>query len=356
MKAVVRSAPGVLQLEDMPDPVPRHGQVVVRSLVCGICGSDLHALHQAEHMFSVAMGEPKKALGKIVFGHQFCAEIVDYGPGTSRRLPVGATVVSMPFGTGPDGMEPIGYSENLPGGFAQYMVLDEMLLLPVPGGLSPGEAAMVEPVAVGEHAINAARLSDQSVAMVIGCGQIGLAVIATLKARGFGPVIAVEFSERRRKVAELLGADVVIDPAKESPHARWSDYDVPSTMQELAVVRHLGGSPADAVIFECVGKKGLLQSLIKDSPPGAQIVVAGVCMETDYFEPVLASAKEVSIRFVNAYTMGEFAQTLDNIAEGRIDAAAMISGTVGLAEVAATFERLKNPEGEVTVLVDPGMV
>ncbi len=352
MKAVVRSAPGVLEIEEMEQPKPAKGQVLVRSLVCGICGSDLHALHHAEHMFGVMTGGGDKPKGKMVFGHQFCAEILDYGPGTSRKLAIGSTVVSMPYASGPKGMEQLGYSEILPGGFAEYMVLDEALLLPVPNGLSAAEAAMVEPVAVGEHAVNAARLSGKSVAMVIGCGQIGLAVIASLKARGFGPVIAVDFSERRRKVAEKLGADIVIDPAKESPHARWAELNVPATMKDLATARYRG-APGDAVVFECVGKKGLLQKLMTEGPPAAQIIVVGVCMETDYFEPVMASAKELSLRFVIAYSMEEFAQTLGNISDGKIDAAAMISNTVGLSGVAGAFERMRDAEAEVTVLVDP---
>ncbi len=357
MKAVVRTEPGVLKVEDMELPQPGKGQVLVRSLVCGICGSDLHALHHLEHMFSVVPGRQGKAgkpVGKTVFGHQYCAEIVDFGPDTSRRLPLGSTVVSMPYASGPGGrMEQIGYSQLLPGGLAQYMVLDENLLLPVTNGLSAAEAAMVEPIAVGEHAVNAARLSKRSVAMVIGCGQIGLSVIAALKARGFGPVIAVDYSAMRRGVAEKLGADLVIDPAGESPHARWEDFEVPATMQALAAARY-GGDPADAVIFECVGKRGVLQGLIEQAPPAAQFVVVGVCMETDYFEPVLAAAKELSLRFVIAYSGEEFAQTLGSISEGKIDAAAMISNTVGLSGVEAAFERMRDAEAEVTVLVDPG--
>jgi len=358
MKAVVRSAPGVLEIEEIDAPVPGKGQVLVRSMVCGICGSDLHALHHLEHMFSLMdtnkkPDSPKANRGKTVFGHQFCAEILDYGSDTTCKLPVGSAVVSMPYASGPNGIEQLGYSQNLPGGFAEYMVLDEGLLLPVPNGLSAAEAAMVEPIAVGEHAVNAAKFTDKSVAMVIGCGQIGLAVIATLKSRGFGPVIAVDFSERRRKVAEKLGADVIIDPAKESPHTRWSDFNVPGTLQDLAIARYMG-SPADAVIFECVGKKGLLQQLIAEAPPASQFIVVGVCMETDYFEPLIAAAKELSLRFVIAYQMHEFASTLTTISEGKIDAAAMISNTVGLSGVVDAFERMKNAELEVTVLVDPG--
>jgi threonine dehydrogenase-like Zn-dependent dehydrogenase len=357
MKAVVRSAPGVLEVDDIDAPVPGKGQVLVRSLVCGICGSDLHALHHLEHMFDVMAPPDKKPgaekkLGKTVFGHQFCAEIVDYGTGTNRKLPVGSAVVSMPYASGPNGIEQLGYSQNLPGGFAEYMVLDEGLLLPVPNGLSAEEAAMVEPIAVGEHAVNAARFTSKSAAMVIGCGQIGLSVIATLKSRGFGPVIAVDFSERRRKVAEKLGADIIIDPSKESPHARWTDFNVPATLQDLAIARYMG-DPADAIIFECVGKKGLMQKLMQEAPPASQFVVVGVCMETDYFEPVIAAAKELSLRFVIAYNMQEFANTLTTISEGRIDAAAMISNTVGLSGVADAFDRMKDAELEVTVLVDP---
>ena len=354
MKAVVRSKPGVLELAEVQQPVPGSGQVLVRSLRCGICGSDLHALDHFEHMFSVIPGR-QPAKGKVVFGHQFCAQIVDYGPDTSRRLSIGSNVVSMPYARGPSGMELVGYSDKLPGGFGEYMVLEEMLLLPVASTLSIPDAAMVEPLAVAEHAVNAARFSDKSVAMVVGCGPIGLTVIASLKARGFGPVIAADFSERRRRAAEILGADVVVDPGKDSPHSRWSDFNVPTTIEALAVARYVG-TPADAVIFECVGRKGLLQSLMVDGPPGAQIIVVGVCMETDQFEPILASAKEINLRFVNAYNASEFSSALSNLTEGRINTTPMISSTVGLAGVADAFRRLRDPEAEVTVLIQPDKV
>ena len=356
MKAVVRSAPGVLDVEDMAIPEPRSGQVLVRPLACGICGSDLHALHHLEHMFEVmpAMGgKPPGPIGKTVFGHQFCAEIVDFGPDTAKALPVGSAVVSMPYASSEQGMQQLGYSQTLPGGFSDYMVLEEGLLLAVPNGLSAPEAAMVEPIAVGVHAVNAARFTAKSVSMVIGCGQIGLSVIAALKARGIGPVIAVDFSERRRKVAEQLGADVVIDPAEQSPHSSWADYEVPATLQEHAIAKYTG-DPADAIIFECVGKKGVLQQLINDAPPASQFIVVGVCMETDYLEPVVASAKELSFRFVMAYGMDEFAQTLDWVADGKIDADAMISNSVGLSGVSAAFERMAEASSEITVIVEPG--
>src|SRR5437763_10317934 len=91
-------------------------------------------------------------------GHEFCAEIVDYGPRTARRLTPGTRVCSMPVLQRPEGRQTIGYSNDHPGGYAEFMRLCEELLLEVPNGLATDHAALTEPMAVGLHAVNKARL------------------------------------------------------------------------------------------------------------------------------------------------------------------------------------------------------
>ncbi|MCV5706983.1 hypothetical protein OFN27_27825, partial [Escherichia coli] len=88
----------------------------------------------------------------------------------------------------------IGYNPDIPGAYAEYMPLAERMLLPVPDGMDPDHAALTEPMAVGVHAVNHARLAPADVPLVIGCGPIGLAVIAALKLHGVGPIIAADFS------------------------------------------------------------------------------------------------------------------------------------------------------------------
>lgn len=355
MKAVVRRGRALVCAE-IPDVVPTAGQVVARTLACGICGSDLHALPHLDLM--VEMGRRAGSSGALdpaadlVMGHEFCAEIVDYGPQTARRFAPGARVVSMPYAIGPKGPELIGYSNRFPGGFAEHMALTESMLLEVPNGLPSEHAAMVEPMSVGVHAVACADLAGRPVALVIGCGPVGLAVVAALKLKGVGPVIASDYSPARRALAEKMGADIVVDPAETSPHGRWDEFDVPGTLARFSMARLSGADMRSAIVFECVGAPGVLQSIIEKCPPLSQIVVVGACMEEDRIVPVLAINKQLRMRFVFAYTAEEFAQTLHDIAEGRIDVAPLYGGTVGLSSVAAAFAELATPE-KAKIVVDP---
>lgn len=358
MRAVIRRNKQLV-CDDIPDLTPDQGQVLVRTLACGICGSDLHSLHHMEHMIDLTRRAGGMNVGfdptvDTVFGHEFCAEVLDHGPGTSRTIKAGARVVSIPATLTPaGGVEMLGFSNVLPGGFAERMILSEALLLEVPNGLPTDKAALTEPFAVGAHAVAKARLDPDSVSLVIGCGPVGLAVIAGLKARGHGPVIAADYSPRRRAAAEMLGADLVIDPAIESPHARWEAFGVPTARAAQNMARMMGKTFGRPVVFECVGSPGVLQSLIEAAPAGAQIVVAGVCMETDRIEPAIAITKEIELTFVFGYSPEEFAATLHDIAEGRIDVSNVVTGTVGLDGVAQAFKDLGDPEAHVKILVAP---
>ena len=104
------------------------------------------------------------------------------------------------------------------------MRLTEFLLLEVPNGLSTERAALTEPMAVGYHAVKKARLEKDDAPLVIGCGPVGLAVIAALKLDGVHPIVAADFSPRRRELALQMGADFVVDPKKSrltQAGARW---------------------------------------------------------------------------------------------------------------------------------------
>ncbi|HEX7886029.1 MAG TPA: zinc-binding dehydrogenase, partial [Phenylobacterium sp.] len=302
MRAVIRRDKRLI-CDEVADLKPGAGQVLVKTLACGICGSDLHALHHMEHMVEMSRraGAPDSGFdprADMVFGHEFCAEILDHGPGSAKTLKAGTRVVSVPMTMHQGEIEPLGFSNRLPGGFAQQMLLTEALVLEVPNGLPTEKAALTEPFAVGAHAVAKAKLEPKSTSLVVGCGPVGLAVIAALKARGHGPVIAADFSPRRRAAAEKLGADIVVDPAVENPHERWETLGVPRTRAAQTMMQMMGKPLAQPVIFECVGRPGVLQALIDAAPVGAQIVVAGVCMETDKIEPSIAVAKEIELTFV----------------------------------------------------------
>ncbi len=357
MRAVVRRA-GKLICDTIDELDPGPGQVRVKTLSCGICGSDLHALHFLENMVEAGRrsggGGDLNPAADIVFGHEFCAEVLENGPGASRFKP-GTRVVSMPVNMSPTSFDAVGYSNRYPGGFAERMILTDALLLEVPNGLSTDHAALTEPMAVGAHAVASAALDKNSVSLVLGCGPVGLAVIAALKVRGHGPIIAADFSPRRRAAAEAMGADIIVDPAETGPHTKWSELGVPTTAEGMRAALFGGIQYGRPVVFECVGAPGVLQSVMEGCPPKAQIIVAGVCMEADRIEPSLAINKQLDLRFVLGYTPEEFGQTLFQIAEGKIPVEPLITSKVGLDGVAQAFVDLGNPESNVKILVDPSL-
>jgi 2-desacetyl-2-hydroxyethyl bacteriochlorophyllide A dehydrogenase len=337
MKAAIFRG-GDIVVDSLPDPIPALGQVLVKTLACGICGSDLHAAKHAHRMVAVTKRIPGRVpmdLSRdVVFGHEFCCEVLDYGPATERRFKSGTRVCSMPLMMETDGPKGMGYSNTYVGGYAEQMLLSAPLMLEVPNGLPTEHAALTEPLAVGVHAVEKAALTGGEAPLVVGCGPVGLAVIAALRLKGIRPIVAADFSPKRRELAEMMGADIVVDPATEQPDAK------------LEPTRR-------AAIFECVGVPGVLQQLFERAPRDGRLIVVGVCMEPDTIEPMFGIVKELSLQFVLGYTPDEFARSLRLLAEGQVDAEALITGKVGLDGVKAAFAELGNPERHTKILVEP---
>jgi threonine dehydrogenase-like Zn-dependent dehydrogenase len=350
---------GEIVVDSMAEPTPGPGQVLVRTLACGICGSDLHARKHAHRMVEMTKffpgRKPMDLSRDVVFGHEFCCEVLDCGPGTQRRFREGTRVCSLPALLTAEGPQGIGYSNDNVGGYAERMLLSEALLLEVPNGLAPNHAALTEPLAVGVHAVAKANVRGNEVPLVIGCGPVGLAVIAALKLKGLHPIVAADYSPARRALAQKLGADVVVDPASSQPFASWAGHAAMSAEEKAARPPLQAMLPAlkPALIFECVGVPGIIQQVFEGAPRDARIVVVGVCMESDRAEPMLGILKELNVQYVLGYTPEEFAQSLRLIAEGQVDAASMVTASVGIDGVAQAFADLANPEAHTKIIVEP---
>jgi threonine dehydrogenase-like Zn-dependent dehydrogenase len=368
-----------LEITDLPAPVPEKGQVLLEVLRCGICGSDLHARHHCDELAEVMVESGyagfMRSQQSIVFGHEFCGRVAEYGPKARKRVPTGADVVAVPLLRRAGQVHAVGLSAAAPGAYAEQMVVEESLMLPVPNGLSPELAALTEPLAVGWHAVRRGEVGKRTVAVVIGCGPIGLAVISMLKADGVRHVVASDFSPARRELAAACGADAVVDPARESPYAGGADHGhltgataaldlAVGTMEKLrrfAVPWHqiwraaerLGAKPKSPVVFECVGVPGVIDDIIAAAPLFSRVVVVGVCMGADRIRPAMAINKEIDLRFVLGYSPLEFRDTLYMLAEGKVNPRPLITGQVGLDGVDAAFDALGNPEAHAKILVDP---
>src|SRR5512132_4604865 len=231
-----------LEVLDRPEPTPGRGQVRLEVLRCGICGSDLHARHGLDDWADLARRAGYDRFGRshepVVFGHEFSGSVAEYGPACKRDVPTGTPVVALPLLRGPAGVDAVGLSVHAPGGYAEQLVAQESMTLAVPNGLDPSVAALTEPMAVAWHAVRRGDVGKRQVAIVIGCGPVGLGVVLMLKAKGVRTVVASDFSPGRRALAAACGADVVVDPARDSPYAASprDDHltDMPSAL-ELAV-------------------------------------------------------------------------------------------------------------------------
>ena len=379
MKAVVCHQTN-LSVADLPDPVPGPGQVLLEVTRAGICGSDLHARRHADQLADIASAvgylDVMRPDEHVVMGHEFSGRVADYGPRTRGSWSPGTPVVSLPMIRIGDKVQMTGLSARAPGAYAERVLVQESLTMDVPNGLAPETAALTEPMAVAWHAVRRSGVRKRQTAVVVGCGPIGLAVILMLKARGVRTVIASDFSPGRRALAEVCGADVVIDPGAESP---WTGFEQSryitdanhlfdlalDTMGKLRKVPLLpwwqviraaeaaGATPTGPVVFECVGVPGIIDDIVTNAPLASRVVVVGVCMEPDTIRPAMAINKEIDLRFVFAYQPHEFREALHLIAEGKVDPTPLVTATVGLDGVAGAFDALADPERHAKILIDP---
>lgn len=359
--------------------MPGKGQLLIEVTRAGICGSDLHARHHcdeaADVIAEIGYGDFMRSDQSVVFGHEFSGRVAEHGPGCRKTVPAGADVVAVPLLRSGGDVHTVGLSTLAPGAYAEQMLVEESLAFEVPNGLAPDLAALTEPMAVGLHAVRRGEVKKRDVAIVIGCGPVGLSVILHLKARGVRDVIASDFSPGRRELARACGADVVVDPAAESPYdTAASEGHLKSAPEALdtavGVVEkahrlrlpwwHVwraaevaGVRPKRPVVFECVGVPGVIDEIIAKAPLFSRIVVVGVCMGADRFRPAMAINKEIDMRFVVGYSPSEYRESLHKLAEGEVNAGPLVTGTVGLEGVDGAFTALGDPETHAKILIDP---
>jgi threonine dehydrogenase-like Zn-dependent dehydrogenase len=283
------------------------------------------------------MGRQRPDLGRDVFmGHEFSAEVLELGPDTVGPAP-GTVVTSLPILITSTGMRPIVYSNDVAAGYGEEMLLSTPLMVEVPNGLEPRHAALTEPMAVGVHAVSRSSIAPGEGAVVLGCGPVGLAVVAALRLKGIDHIVAADLSAARRATAARLGAHEVVDPRDETAFAAWGRT----------------GGIRTLVVFEAIGVPGILNEILRCSPMFSRVVVVGMCMQPDTVVPFFAIGKELNLQFVLGYDPLEFNATLRHIADGEIPVAPLITGEVDLDGIGGAFEALADPEEHVKILVVP---
>lgn len=335
MKAAVFKEFGQpMVVEDVADPTPDENQMVVKVGYCGICGTDLHSTREG----------PAAVPCDSILGHEFVGEVVEVGKAIAKDWQKDDRVCSLPFlgcgrcqscmnGRPFECAEVILTGLQTPGGFAEYVKTGASETIKLPDELEMERAALIEPLAVALHAIRVGEMQAGQRVLITGAGPIGLAVALWARFLGARDVVVSEFAEQRKALAAQLGASAVIDPAGDIA-AQFADAT--------------GGEPD--MIFECVGAPGLLQQCVEVAPRRSTIVPVGVCENPDTFLPFLALAKELQFKFAIAYTRDDFETVIAMLAQGRIDASAMVTDIVSLDAMPAAFEALRTPTTQCKVL------
>ena len=334
---------GQVHVGEMPDPVPAKGQALVRTHSCGLCASDQHFLHSGEKMVALSLdiGGPFSHvdLGRVIVpGHEYVGEIIDYGPGSTRPLKTGTRVTSLPAVFGRDGrVDIVGHSNDFPGGYGEYMVLDETLLMEVPTALDDDMAAMTEPLAVGLEHARQGRPTKDDIVLVVGCGAIGLAVIAGLKLMAAAPIIATDLDPARRDLAIRMGAHIALDPHDLSPYGPVPDL----------------GNRRATLVYECVGRPGLLDTITRSVGYGARIVMGGFCQEPESIFVPCAQMKKLQVIFAGGEEQQDLDTALRAIADGTIDVAPWVGARIGVTGVGRALDTMAERGAPIRTVVDP---
>jgi 2-desacetyl-2-hydroxyethyl bacteriochlorophyllide A dehydrogenase len=335
VKAAVFHGPRDVRTEEVPDPVPGDGDVLIRVRACGICGSDLHTY---KHGLFPELGIPVDS-GRIL-GHEFSGDVVEVNgevPGVSAGDRV--TTIFM-------------------GGAAEFLRIPALVtpaICRLPDNVSYEEAATVEPLANSVHAVALANLNGGETSVVLGVGIIGLGVIQVLKTNEAGKIVAVDLSDRRLAMAKELGADVIINAAREDAYDRVLEA-TGSTPLGFSTPAEPAGN-VDAV-FDCAGagidqNGSSLQEGLRMVKEGGKVIVVAVPERPVELQSGLLVRKGASIIGSWAWTLDEFREALDLIATGRVDRRRLITHEFPLQRAREAYETALSADESIKVLIKP---
>lgn len=333
MKAAIFDAMGQpLRVGTVETPEATAGQVLLKVCRCGICGSDLHMTE--DPTFGLQGGE--------VIGHEFSGEVIDVGAGVTG-LKVGDQVSAAPLrGCGRCASclrgEPawcVNFS-LIGGGYAEFAAVDSFQCRKLPWGISAVDGALAEPLGVALHGIMRARMQPGANVVVVGAGAIGLAVAFWARRMGAAKVVVVDMHDHQRERAMDLGA---------------TEFLISGPDLEARMTEACGAAPE--IVFECVGKPGLIDHCIGLVAPRGRVVVLGLCTGPDHMDSFRAISKEVEIVMSVFFTMPEFELAIRALDAGTYAPQHLISDTVSLAAMPDAFEALRNRTTQCKVLIDP---
>jgi (R,R)-butanediol dehydrogenase / meso-butanediol dehydrogenase / diacetyl reductase len=349
MKAAVFHGRQDLRIEEVPTPVPREGELLLRVRAAGVCGTDAAEWERGPNLYALAGPHPVTGhAGPLIPGHELAGEVVGWGTGVDG-FPRGTLVAcGAGFVTAEDDFTrsgrpqlsssyaTVGLQAN--GGFAQYCAVPARACLPVGDELPSDATALAQPMAIAVHATRRGRLRAGERIVVIGVGGIGAFVVASAVETG-AIVMAIDLDPSRLEIAASLGAARVVSA---------------TSADEIDELRSTA-SAIDA-IFEATGAASGMHLALMLAPPGCRIVVVGLQAAPREIDLRLLSQREHELLGSNAHHCDA------DLPEALRVLAARAEGWDDIAPIAIPLEEIV-PEGllplverradHVKTLVDP---
>jgi L-iditol 2-dehydrogenase len=332
MKAVRMYNPGDLRVEEVPDPVPAENEVLVKVMACGVCGSDIPRIN----VFGAHVSP-------IIPGHEFSGRIVAVG-GAVKDFRSGDRVVVLPLIPCNDcewcnkGIYSLCgnydyYGSRRDGAFAEFVSVVEGNLLRIPDNVSFIDAATTDPAANAFHGIAQSGLKKSETFVVYGAGPIGLFAIQAAKAKGVATIIAVDIDERKIEIARKVGADVVINGAREDP--------------KMVVKNETDGKMADVAI-DFTGAPLAQKKAISLVAKMGRIVLLGIShkgLDLDEREVNDIMRGQLTLigswnSFTKPFPGNDWFEALKNFEEGKLSSKEIISHRLSLDEAPEIFKKI----------------
>ncbi|MBU2643710.1 alcohol dehydrogenase catalytic domain-containing protein [bacterium] len=337
MKAAVYHRGKGLVVEEIPTPEPAPDQVLLKIANTGFCGSD-HSLLETD-------GLPEG----IILGHEVSGVVIKAGSRV-KDVQEGAKVIVRPTFCGICPGCRIGRTQlcssnrrsigigDLPGGFAEYVLVYPGMLIPVPDNVDSKNAALAEMCAVSLHGIDISGRRGGSV-LVIGGGAIGLSMVKLLRLLGYEPIVVSEPVAEKRALAKEFGAEYTIDPISENIQQRCFEIN--------------SGNGFDT-IFECSGRPETLLSAMDMSAPGGMVCMISVVYRTIEINPATMMFKEVQLTASYGNTHAENAECLRWMSEGKLDVRPLISDEITLSQLPSVYRSRIHTGKAVKVMLEIG--
>ena len=339
MKAAILEDIKKFKIADVDAPKPDNNKVIIDIIKTGICGSDIH---------NWDAGEPKG----LIMGHEFTGKVVN--PGSRTDLKIGDRVTALPIS--PCGnceacetgnpqycsetwTHAIGLSLDNPGGLTSTIAIRPDMVLKLPDNVTDEEGAMVEPTAVGLHAVHLADIRVGDKVLIVGGGIIGLVSAMFAKLEGAEFVAVSETNEARGKKSVKLNVADDWFNAKDENFLNNIFTKIPNGFD---------------VVIDCSGTTKAVESELMTVKPGGTIVLVGVSPKPIEFASVIAVMKELTIKGAIAYTKEEFKNCISLIANKKIDVMKFVDDIVPLEETQKAYERLTSgTDDAVKIMIDP---